>query len=117
MIQSGLEGAGGGGVSGGFFSFGIEVLGLRALAWEDYRTGGPAVPFARGRWYWVKLRARPTQPSPRGSAPQLELPRPREPATRGVPVCTLSVAGDREGSMAKQIAPVPRALDHGCPHA
>src|SRR5713101_4588442 len=43
-------------------------------------------------WYWAKLRAR------RG---------PREPAARDVPVCTLSVAGDRERSMAKQIGPVP----------
>src|SRR6266852_5464207 len=42
-------------------------------------------------WYWAKLRAR------RG---------PREPAARDVPVCTLSVAGDRERSMAKQIVPV-----------
>ena len=45
-------------------------------------------------WYWAKLRAR------RG---------PREPATRGVRGCTLSVAGDRERSMAKQIGPVPHA--------
>src|SRR6266571_4383104 len=42
---------------------------------------------------WVKLRAR------RG---------PREPAMRGVRGCTLSIAGDRERSMAKSIGPASR---------
>src|SRR5712692_7330038 len=53
----------------------------------------------------VKWRATSTQLSPRGFAPQLESPRPREAAARGVLVGTLRVAADRERSMAKPIGP------------
>src|SRR5260370_30116098 len=74
MIQSGLEGAGGDVVSRGFFSFGIEALGLRPRPGGRLRGRIIAQENPPRRWCAVGgtgSSCEPDQLSPRLAAPPL----------------------------------------------
>src|SRR5437660_1663841 len=109
MIQSGLEGAGGGGVSRGFFSFGMEVLELRR------RPGGRL----RGRIIAQEERRRPSRANGTGSSCESDEARgsQQREAYVGVRLALLATENEIWRSKLAQYLAGREACDYTCPQS